>query len=146
MAFFLTFSIHAMLRAGLSPASGPASGPAILPAQPSVLLSDVPEEVRIQRAIEAIQTGQLKSIAAAARQYSVLYYRLRSWAQGARSRSTNSSGNTLLTPLEELALHAWVNFQLSIGLSAFSILLYPYILLTKRGKQESLLPIFKLRG
>ena len=106
-----------MLRVGSSPATGPAQTSLTpTPIQPVILLSDVPEEVRIQRAIEAIESGQSKTIIAAARQYSVPYYRLRSRVQGCRPRSSNSSHNTLLSPTEELALHAWINFQLSIGL------------------------------
>ena len=136
-----------MSKAGASLALSPALAPAPAPAlasettstptltQPLLLLSDVPEEVRILRAIKAIQSGQSKTLAAAARDYAVPYYRLRSRAQGAQPKS-NNCGNNLLTPIEELALHAWINFQLSIGLFTLLFLLYICSLLTERGNRK----------
>ncbi|RYC57418.1 hypothetical protein CHU98_g8795 [Xylaria longipes] len=63
-------------------------------------------EARVTLAVEAFQTGQHKTIKAAAEAFGAPYHRTRSRLLGRRSRRYNGGNNTVLDEAMEAALHA----------------------------------------
>lgn len=77
----------------------------------------LPEEERLRHALQAVQSGECKSMRQAAHDWQVCRQKLQRRAKGGHSYAENGGNRTKLTTVEELALFACVNTQLTIGIA-----------------------------
>lgn len=82
-------------------------------------VANLPDEDRMNHALRSVLSGECKNVSQAARDWKVSRQALRRRVHGSHSRAENGGNNTKLTSVEDLALLAWINTQLSIGISWF---------------------------
>ncbi|KAK3956362.1 hypothetical protein QBC32DRAFT_331025 [Pseudoneurospora amorphoporcata] len=75
----------------------------------------LPVEGRVQAAAKAFKDGGFKNMKDAAKAFRAPYRQVVSRCKGAHSRAQNGRYNVLLTEEEDLAVHAWINVQISVG-------------------------------
>ena len=72
-------------------------------------------ETRISKALQFISENPHLQIAKVARQYTVLYYRLRARLQGRPPQISKGGHNTALSLVQDTALKAYVRFLIILG-------------------------------
>ena len=82
------------------------------------VVTNLPAEERLNHAVQAVRSGECTN-AQAARDWAVCRQLLRRRVLGHHSRVENGGNNLKLNEVEDLALLAWINTQLSIGVSCF---------------------------
>ena len=82
-------------------------------------VAELPDEVRINHALQAVLSGECTNVSQAARDWKVSRSALQRRVHGGHSCAENGGNNTKLNAVEDLALLAWINTQLSIGMSFF---------------------------
>ena len=73
-------------------------------------------EARISKALQFISENPHLQIAKVARQFTVLYYRLRARLQGRPSQISKGGHNTVLSPVQDTALKAYIRFLIILGI------------------------------